>query len=203
MNYASLNPKQRETQINKEMAKGVIEELNNSRFLPPPAVERLANVLTRLHALRLKEANGEFIHPDEANPINEYLSHHQWITQLVVAAGPWLYFQNEEVVAKSGADANTVIALTEQRVGAMVVELASNGNLERIQRCDQCGTWFYGRLRLDPTKGTFHSSACRKRFWRSRPDVKEHLREYQKGYYRDVLSPVTSRAVKRKKRRVA
>jgi hypothetical protein len=200
MNYASLNQKQMEAETKKRMAKGVIEELNNSRFLPTPAVERLTNVLTKLHALRLKEAYGEFIHPDEANTINEYLSQHRWVAQLVVAAGPWLYFVNKEITDKSGMDA--VIDLTEQRVAAMVIELASDGSLERIQRCDQCGTWFYGRLRLDPRKGTFHSDACRKRFWRARPDVKEHLRKYQKDYYRDVLSPVTSRSVRRKKRRV-
>jgi hypothetical protein len=194
--YSPKESKWRIDRVLKVAAKGVVYELNSAKRLTVGAVSRLADMLTALHALRAKGARGDLIHPDEAKPINEYLKRHRWVFQLTI---PGLDFQNMQVI-----DERELADTEEQRVADMVIFLASRGTLERVQRCNQCGTWFYSRrLRLDPTKGAFCSDACRKLFWRARPDVKKHLRKYQKDYYRDVLSPVTSRAVRRKKRRSA
>lgn len=73
-------PKELSERIARHAAEDIVSELNNPRTLAADAVQRLADMLTAVRALRMKEARDEFIHPDEAKPINEYLSRHKWIT---------------------------------------------------------------------------------------------------------------------------
>ena len=77
MNYASFESEWRAERVLKACAKGVVYELNSARHLQGKAISRLADMLTVLQALREKQAGGEFIGPDDARPVNEYLQRHQ------------------------------------------------------------------------------------------------------------------------------
>ena len=75
----------------------------------------------------------------------------------------------------------------------IIFRLARAGVLDRLRQCAHCGKWFFAR---NP-RGIFHDTKCRQAAHHSSAEYREKNREYQRTYYRDVLSPVTAKHLKR------
>jgi hypothetical protein len=67
----------------------------------------------------------------------------------------------------------------ETRAVYYAIELAKQGWLSKIRKCDGCGRYFYARL----TISRFHDMACRTAFWERSPERKKQKRQKAKDYY--------------------
>jgi hypothetical protein len=181
-------------------ARELIDALNKIEERSPEeqkALREIDRLLTLLLELRRKSVCGEPIRPDELNPVNEILARYKWITQYVwhpdkiksfpAFAGMW-----------SGSESEAMAKYLAQALADIVVHL--DDLLDLIRRCDHCGRYFLGERR-DSREYNFCTTEHRKAHWRQQPEAKEKQREYARAYYRDVLSPVTSRTVRNRKRR--
>lgn len=74
----------------------------------------------------------------------------------------------------------------------IVIWLARMERLDRVRRCETCKIWFYAVV----PKARFHSGDCRQAHHRATPEYREKNREYQRKYYRDILSPKTAKHLK-------
>jgi hypothetical protein len=62
-----------------------------------------------------------------------------------------------------------------------LIELFQTRFLERVRKCEQCGTWFYS-IRTD---GRFCRQVCGQQHFRSRPDSKERRKLYMRKLRKD------------------
>jgi hypothetical protein len=189
----------------------LIETLNTPEESEPEEVRarlrELKATLLSLSELQRKSLNRELFHPDELKPINETLARYKWITQYVVAdvgaedGGPDLVLYSQSEPADGAVSVDDAIGLSRlriQRLSEWIVELAKADLLDLVRRCGYCQRWFFAKSRY---RGFFCTPQHQQAAHKSTPEFKEKAREYQKQYYRDILSPVTGRWKKRKRKR--
>jgi hypothetical protein len=194
-----------EKDLARKEAGNLIEYLNHPERLNERGQEELRKIRVMLLALvelQRREMNGDPIFGDEPEmaAVNGALATYKWITQLHVGDGQYLYFTDDP--AEESADTSERLRDVANGLWAArwfsttVVSLANESMLQRIRPCSHCGTWFFG-------VGLYCSPQHKQAAYRAKPEVKKARCEYQKNYYRDILSPVTSKFARRKRRKAS
>jgi hypothetical protein len=196
--------------VTQKYAHAVIDTLNNIQDLPPEeqkSVRRVERLLTELCAVHRKAVAGEKIQPDDLLPLNAMLSLYPWIQQWAVTEdGYHLRTFNEEVFKLTGDRTTDITQFQEHRTAARVIGLIQYNMLDLVRRCDYCNQWFLAKRHEWRTSGSFCRQKHQQAAWKQRPEWKEAHKQYQRKYYREVLSPITgklAKAAKRKKKRRA
>ena len=190
----------------EEAACGLVSILNTPDHEGPPEmieqIRELKAAVLALSELFYKAHHGEFFHPDETIPINAALARYKWVTAFVPTNSPGymtLYSQSNPVNddLPVSVDLNEFGPWEEKFDGpwkpkidfhwlsASIVNLATEGLLERVRRCPYCQKWFFAK-RADRF---FCSAAHRQAVYKSTPAFQEKASEYQANYYRKHLSP--------------
>jgi hypothetical protein len=151
----------------------------------PDEREFLMELVSLLAALMKKAANGVGAKKEEVDRVNELLARYPYVVELVAVGKDALIFADFPVHSQRGS-----------RFSRMVITLARQKLLDRFRRCAQCGKWLFASR----PKKRFCSAECQQAKWRSTAEFKEHNREYQRTYYRDVLSPNTAKHLQAKRR---
>jgi hypothetical protein len=194
----------------EEAACGLVSILNTPDHEGPPEmieqIRELKAAVLALSELFYKAHHGEFFHPDETIPINAALARYKWVTAFVPTNSPGymtLYSQSNPVnddLPVSNGDLPVSMSIDRNAPGfglpwpqqidfhwlsAIIVNLATEGLLERVRRCPYCQKWFFAK-RADRF---FCSAAHRQAVYKSTPAFQEKASEYQANYYRKHLSP--------------
>jgi hypothetical protein len=146
--------------------------------------QRAAALVLQLATLREKALKRIRMGEEERTAINEVLQHYPWVLRFarVSRDGVPLFYE-----------------LAAQGPMEMIIQLARRGLLDRLRRCGHCSAWFFARTAW----GTSCSTPCRQKKHRAKPEIKEKNKVYQRKYYKDILSPVTAKHLKRSKNRNA
>lgn len=180
-----------------ESAVKLAECLNHPESLKAGAKSELRKIEAMLRALvtlRHREISGDLIlsSDPEMITVNEVLAGYKWVTQLYQAEGHYLYFGQCQAGTDDEFRRDIDNGIWEARGFAdTIVYLANESLLERLRPCPHCGRWFFG-------SGIYCSAKCKQAAYRSTPEFKARAAEYQKQYYRDVLSPVTAKRLRGK-----
>jgi len=200
--------------VHEDVAVEFAEWLNRPEQTFSPAaliqVQEMKAALACLTDLMGRAERREWFHPDEMKPLNDALARYKWITQYVptVAGGYSDLYSQHVAVLDDVPEADTGMEKDDPRWeqvqahqwSTMLVDLLRYGLLERMRRCLYCNQWILAKRHDCFYCSSPHQQAA----FKKRPEFKKHAKEYQKKYYRDVLSPVTGRVKKgrgRKNRR--
>jgi hypothetical protein len=158
-------------------------------------IRELKAAVLALSELHYKAHHGEPFHPDETIPINAALARYKWVTEFVPTCSPGymtLYSQSTPVfdVPRSMDQNDPGRGVRMEKIqthwlSGMIVDLATNGLLDRVRRCSHCQKWFFAK-RADRF---FCSAAHRQAVYKSTPEFKAKASKAQVIYYREQLSP--------------
>lgn len=160
---------------------------------PTPAQDRIGELLRQMAATIALPDDSEEV-PEAIQRINEMLRPYVWRDRFAAKRGEYLFGGAVSAAPDPIEDAELLSA-------RCIVELAEQGFARAIRQCPHCHKWFFStRLK----RKTYHDNNCRLAHLKTSPEKRAKRREYQKNYYRNVLSPITGRyATKRKKRQSA
>jgi hypothetical protein len=191
--------------MDQQLAKLVIDRLNSVQELSPgekKSVLRVEELLTLLGGFHRRAVSGESIHGEELVPLNALLSRYTWFRQVLINSEGGLYWQNEPVLQWVGHRSKSAAHLKEQYDVDAVINLINADMLDLIRRCDYCHNWYLAKRHQWRPSGSFCSQNHQVSMWRSKPENQKKRTDWQRKYYRTILSPVTGRRAKlRKKRR--
>jgi hypothetical protein len=197
--------KQAMKQVTEGAAQALCEFLNHPDSLNDDGraeLRKIESLLRTLIELRRRDENGELLlHSDpQMVAVNEILAGYKWVTKLTHAGAGFLYFTRktaapiqQHVSHEEFQRYNESGVWQAHTFSDLIVSLSEDSLLDRVRPCGYCGQWFFGT-------GIYHSQKCKQAAYRSKPEVKKRANEYQKKYYKDVLSPVTGFVAKGRKR---
>jgi len=179
-------------------AKSLVDFLNMPETLLPDsedkeAVAKVKAMLLSMNELQRKAMSGTRVTTEELVPINDVLTQYQWITRMTGVSNKRIYFENQPAELRTD--------YISQWLAENIVHLAQHGLVAKIRRCrlPGCLVWFLAIKGKKVCCTTKHYQ----KLWRSQPRVKQRRRKLARDYYRDVLSPVTSKLLRAKLRRKA